>query len=61
MRLQIYDRWGERVFESSDPAMGWNGKFRGRLLDNAVFAYDLTGIMQNGQKIRKVGNITLLR
>jgi hypothetical protein len=25
-RMQIYNRWGERVFLTTDPLKGWNGQ-----------------------------------
>jgi gliding motility-associated-like protein len=38
-RLQVYNRWGQKIFESSDPSAGWNGKFNGDLLPSSVFAW----------------------
>ena len=40
----IYNRWGELVFEAynfqpNDPEVGWDGYFRGQLLNPAVFVY----------------------
>jgi gliding motility-associated-like protein len=57
----IYDRWGEQVYKSDDPNGSWDGGFRGRLMDSAVFIYYLTATLPGGQKITKRGNITLLR
>jgi len=42
--FQIYDRWGNQLFEvqnfpPNDPKYGWDGWFRGKLLDPAVFVY----------------------
>jgi gliding motility-associated-like protein len=59
--LSIYDRWGELVFETTNPSVCWDGKYRGRPLDAAVFSYYLTGTLTTGQNISKKGNITLLR
>ena len=41
MYWAIYDRWGERVFETSDPKQGWDGTYKGKNLDPAVFVYYL--------------------
>ncbi len=35
----IYDRWGEKVFQSNDPDFCWDGTYKGKLLDPAVFVY----------------------
>ncbi len=57
----IYDRWGERVFESIDINTGWDGNYNGAPMNSAVFAYVLTGKFKNGDPIDKKGNVTLLR
>ena len=41
MYLKIYDRWGELVFETDKQSVGWDGKFKGELVDPAVFVYHL--------------------
>jgi len=40
-RMLIFDRWGKVVFESSDPAEGWNGRLQnnGSLLPFGVYSY----------------------
>jgi gliding motility-associated-like protein len=57
----IYDRWGEKIFETSDSAVCWDGKYRGRLLNTAVFVYFLKAGFTNGEEIIKKGNISLIR
>lgn len=61
MEFLVYDRWGEKVFESTDPAQGWNGSFRGRLCDPGVFVYYLKVRCFDGQVFEKKGNVTLIR
>ncbi|MBI4945832.1 MAG: gliding motility-associated C-terminal domain-containing protein [Bacteroidetes bacterium] len=60
-RLVIFDRWGEKVFESHDPKTGWDGTLRGKGLDPAVFVYYLKATLETGEKINKKGNISLIR
>ncbi|MCH8331164.1 MAG: gliding motility-associated C-terminal domain-containing protein [Bacteroidetes bacterium] len=62
--LIIYDRWGERVFETNcccSESCGWNGTFKGKPLNSAVFVYYLKGIFITDEEIIEKGNITLLR
>jgi gliding motility-associated-like protein len=61
MYFAIYDRWGEKVFETSDPSFGWDGSFRGEKLEPAVFDYYLKVDCYNHVYFEKKGNITLLR
>lgn len=60
-KLIIYNRWGEKVFETSDPAAGWDGKFRGKYPDTAVFTYFLKATLSDSQQINKKGSVSLLR
>lgn len=57
----IYDRWGEKMFETTDAAKGWDGKYNGKPLDPAVFVYYLKVTCLNRLQFEKKGNITLLR
>lgn len=59
--LAIYDRWGQKVFETSDMNHGWNGYYNGAKLDPSVFAYYLEGVCAGGEHFLKKGNVTLLR
>ncbi len=61
MNFQIYNRWGEKVFETSDKTTCWDGTYNGVLQNDAVFIYQLSTKLVNGEKIVKKGNITLKR
>lgn len=61
LHLVIFNRWGEKVFETNNPDEGWNGTFRGVLLDPAVFDYYIEVTCYNKNVFKKKGNITLLR
>jgi gliding motility-associated-like protein len=58
----IYDRWGEKVYETSDPQHdGWDGTFRNRELPADVYGYYLEVRCFNQESYQTKGNITLLR
>ena len=59
--FSIYDRWGERVFNTTDLSLGWDGSFRGKPLNSAVFVYAISGKYYNGDSFEQKGNITLLK
>jgi gliding motility-associated-like protein len=61
MSLIIYDRWGEKVFDSKDPNSGWDGNFRGKSLESGVFYYFFKATLKNEEVIRKSGSITLVK
>lgn len=59
--MQIYNRWGQRVFESNNQGYGWNGTFGEKKCDLGVYTYMLNGKRQNGEDVHLKGTITLLR
>jgi gliding motility-associated-like protein len=60
-KLQIFNRWGQRVFITRSKEWGWDGKYKGKLVEPGVYVYKVSGIYENGEKFEKSGNITLLR
>jgi gliding motility-associated-like protein len=60
--FRIFDRWGNEVFETNDPNQNcWDGKYKGQLMNSAVFVYYLDAVLTNGDKVSQKGNITLVR
>jgi len=57
----VYSRWGEKVFESTSLTDGWNGRFRGKDMNKAVFVYYLKGFFKDGSEFNQKGDITLIR
>src|SRR5690606_29582992 len=60
MELHIYNRWGEKVFTSTDQSIGWDGTYKGEKLQPDVFGYYVNIGCPNGKSYFKKGNITLL-
>ncbi|MFH1320373.1 MAG: gliding motility-associated C-terminal domain-containing protein, partial [Bacteroidota bacterium] len=66
IKFIVFDRWGEKVYEAKEVTNGlngkiipgWDGSFRGKPMDPAVFVYYLEA--NDGEIIRQ-GNITLIR
>lgn len=59
--LTIYDRWGEKIFETSDLTKGWDGYFKGETLNANVFVYYLSVTGYNGKTYKSKGDITLIK
>ncbi len=57
----IYNRWGEIVFSTTDVSKGWDGVFRNKEADPAVFVYYLKVTCVGKEIFEKQGNITLVR
>jgi gliding motility-associated-like protein len=59
--MMIFNRWGELVFESFDINIGWDGYYRGQLLQQDVYVWKIEAKFAEGTKVTKVGDVTLLR
>ncbi|MBC9930714.1 PKD domain-containing protein [Chitinophaga qingshengii] len=59
--LKIFNRWGQLIFESTNPNMGWDGRFKGAIQPMDAYAYVVTLEFTDGTKANKTGNVTLLR
>lgn len=57
----IYNRWGEEVFKTDDPAGEWNGVYDGRTEGSALFVYYMRAVMTDGREVIKNGNVSLIR
>lgn len=59
--VRIYNNWGQLIFETNDQLDGWNGTFNGTEQPIGVFVWVVEVEMLNGKKIKKTGDVTLLR
>ncbi|MPN23645.1 hypothetical protein SDC9_171038 [bioreactor metagenome] len=57
----VYDRWGEKVFSTTSLDYGWDGTFRGKELDPAVFTYVLDVTFDDSTTKLEKGNFTLIK
>ena len=61
VHMEIYNRWGQKVFESDNPSVGWDGKFEGRELPPDVYGYFFSVLCIDEKEYFKKGNVTLVR
>jgi len=59
--FRVYDRWGELVWETTQLSEGWDGTYRGKLLDPDVYDYYLQATCVGGLENIIKGNVTLIR
>ncbi len=59
--LRIYNRWGEKVFETKDFNAPWDGSWNGAPQPMGTFMYQVSGRSIPGLDITQSGNITLIR
>ena len=61
MTLTIYNRWGNKVFETNDMQTGWDGTYHGNDQGSAVFVYFINATFINGQSIEEKGNVSIVK
>jgi gliding motility-associated-like protein len=60
-KFQIYNRWGEMVFETNSRENIWDGTYKGASLGTAVFVYQIEFKTNEGTSEKRAGNITLMK
>lgn len=61
VHLQIFNRWGELVFETKDPSEGWDGTYKGNDAPTGVYLYNARIQYIDGTTKEKQGSLTLIR
>lgn len=59
--LVVYNRWGEKIFETRTPGDDWDGTYQGQPLPPDVFAYYAEILCRGGEVFTNKGNVTLFR
>ena len=60
-KLMIFDRWGNRIYETKERDPFWNGKFQGNECIPGVYVYMIEGVCKNGDKIYYANDITIIK
>ena len=59
--LSIYNRWGKRIFKTTDPSVGWNGYINQMVQPAGIYIYVLEWIDPGGRALFKKGTLQLIR
>ncbi len=61
--MQIFDRWGEKIFTSTDINVGWNGKRNnnGAMCQIDTYVYRITYKDAKGKSYNKAGHVTIVK
>jgi gliding motility-associated-like protein len=61
IHIYVYDRIGEKIFESDDINLGWDGSFKGQPMNSAVFVYYADIFFADGSTTFLKGDVSLVR
>lgn len=59
--LKIFNRWGEKIFDSQNQWLGWDGTYKGEAQSPGVYTFYVESIYLNGKVKNKKGTVTLIR
>lgn len=59
--FKIYDRWGNKVFETDKVNEGWDGMYKGKEMNSGMFVYYFNATLFSGDPVSRKGNISLIR
>ena len=59
--LVIFNRWGGKVFESNDPAIGWDGTDHSKEAQLGAYAYLIQFYANDGVKVERKGMVLLVK
>ncbi len=61
LKFVVYDRWGNKLFETTDQTLGWDGTVNGKPVNNGIYAYYLEAELANGELVKQQGYVVLAR
>lgn len=59
-QCHIFNKWGEKMAEFSDPSQGWDGKYRGKLVPAGVYYYVIEADGSDGRHYKRAGDINIV-
>lgn len=59
--MRVYNKWGELMFESTNPDKGWDGKVSGEIVPQGVYVYVLRYKNTAGAAFEKRGALTIIK
>jgi gliding motility-associated-like protein len=59
--FSVYNRWGEMIFHTSDPEIGWNGHYQGQLCKQDVYVWKVAAVFYDASSVEYAGDVTLIR
>jgi gliding motility-associated-like protein len=61
VRYEVYNRWGEAVFSTTDQSKCWDGTYKGEPLQTGIYMYRLYAKLFDGTIVEQSGNLTILK
>ena len=60
-KVEVFNRYGSKVFESNDYKNDWDGTYKGKPLPDGTYYYVINYNLVNNTSVTKKGSVTILR
>jgi gliding motility-associated-like protein len=61
-QFDVYNRWGEMIFSSQNPQIGWDGYFNFMKCSEGMYAYSIKFVVSSSNELRSItGHVNLLK
>lgn len=61
LSVEIYNRWGQLIFESNNPRFSWDGTYNGVVVNDGTYTYKIVFTTNSGREKQLVGHINALK
>jgi gliding motility-associated-like protein len=59
-RMEVYNRWGEIIFSSTEVTSQWDGTYRGRHVPQGAYVYKVSALGLNGNEMARNGTVNII-
>ncbi len=60
-KMEIFDRWGSKIFETTDPLLGWDGRKGSQAMPQGTYTFLIKADQSNGHTFAERGVVMLVR
>ncbi|MBK8951648.1 MAG: gliding motility-associated C-terminal domain-containing protein [Chitinophagaceae bacterium] len=61
LKFIVFNQWGEKIFESNNQALAWDGTHKGKPQPSGVYIYICDLVLRNGEQLQRKGSVNLVR
>jgi gliding motility-associated-like protein len=59
--FKVFNRWGEKIYTTTDINKGWDGSYEGQPSPSGVYVWYVEAFTYDNERIVQSGNVTLIR